>query len=141
MCFKFLEKQKKYVSLLLRLGLGVIFFWFGLTKFTNIESWYSFIPPWLESLLPISVNIFLYSQGVIETLIGLLLILGIYVRKSAFLAALILITIIFTLGFNDLALRDFGLLMISICLMMLGEGEVSLLNYFKNNNKSSQKST
>jgi len=123
MCFKFLEKKKDLVPFLLRLGLGIIFFWFGITKFTNIESWYSFIPPWLESLLPISVNMFLYIQGAIETLIGLFLILGIFVRKSAFLAALILIVIIITVGFNDISLRDFGLLMIAISLMILGQGK------------------
>ena|SRR3989344_3651759 len=126
MCFKFLEKKKDLVPFLLRLGLGIIFFWFGITKFTNIESWYSFIPPWLESLLPISVNMFLYIQGAIETLIGLFLILGIFVRKSAFLAALILIVIIITVGFNDISLRDFGLLMIAISLMILGQGKYSI---------------
>ena len=123
MCLKSLEKKKDLVPFLLRLGLGIIFFWFGITKFTNIESWYSFIPPWLESLLPISVNMFLYIQGAIETLIGLFLILGIFVRKSAFLAALILIVIIITVGFNDISLRDFGLLMIAISLMILGQGK------------------
>lgn len=126
MCFKFLEKKKDLVPFLLRIGLGIIFFWFGITKFTNIELWYSFIPPWLESLLPISVKMFLYIQGVIETLIGLFLIFGIFVRKSAFLAALILIVIIITVGFNDISLRDFGLLMIAISLMILGQGKYSI---------------
>ena len=72
------------------------------------------------------MNLFLYIQGAIETLIGLFLILGIFVRKSAFLAALILIVIIITVGFNDISLRDFGLLMIAISLMILGQGKYSI---------------
>ena len=123
MCFKFLENKKDLVPFLLRIGLGIIFFWFGITKFTNVQDWLRYIPPWLQSLIPISMNLFLYIQGAIETLIGLFLILGIFVKKSAFLAALILIVIIITVGFNDVSLRDFGLLMIAISLMILGQGK------------------
>ena len=126
MCFKFLENKKDLVPFLLRIGLGIIFFWFGITKFTNVQDWLRYIPPWLQSLIPISMNLFLYIQGAIETLIGLFLILGIFVRKSAFLAALILIVIIITVGFNDISLRDFGLLMIAISLMILGQGKYSI---------------
>ena len=126
MCFKFLENKKDLVPFLLRIGLGIIFFWFGITKFTNVQDWLRYIPPWLQSLIPISMNLFLYIQGAIETLIGLFLILGIFVRKSAFLAALILIVIIITVGFNDISLRDFGLLMIAISLMILGKGKYSI---------------
>lgn len=131
MCIKFLKKQKKIVPLLLRIGLGVIFSWFGFTKFTDQQSWLSFIPPWLQSILPISVNNFLYIQGFIEALIGVLLILGILVRISAFIAALILLVIIFTLGFNDLALRDFGLLTIAISLIILGNDDFTIKSIFK----------
>ena len=126
MCFKFLENKKDLVPFLLRIGLGIIFFWFGITKFTNVQDWLRYIPPWLQSLIPISMNLFLYIQGAIETLIGLFLILGIFVKKSAFLAALILIVIIITVGFNDVSLRDFGLLMIAISLMILGKGKYSI---------------
>ncbi|MBS3149144.1 DoxX family protein [Candidatus Woesearchaeota archaeon] len=126
MCLKSLEKKKDLVPFLLRIGLGIIFFWFGITKFTNVQDWLRYIPPWLQSLIPISMNLFLYIQGAIETLIGLFLILGIFVRKSAFLAALILIVIIITVGFNDISLRDFGLLMIAISLMILGQGKYSI---------------
>ena len=126
MYFKSLEKFTKFVPFLLRIGLGLIFFWFGFTKFTNLEEWLAFIPPWIESILPISINSFLYIQGAIETLIGILLIIGILVRLSSFVAALILITIIFTLGFNDLALRDFGLLMMALSLIILGSGELTI---------------
>lgn len=125
------EKLKGFVPLLLRLGLGIIFFWFGFTKFTDLDFWMGFIPPWMESILPISVNSFLYIQGFIETLIGILLIIGLLVRLSAFVAALILITIILTLGFNDLALRDFGLLMMALSLTILGSGRLTIKSIFK----------
>lgn len=109
--------MKNYVQLILRIGLGIVFFWFGIDKFINPEFWMSFIPLWLK--LPISFELFIYIQGIIEAIIGLLIIIGLFTKIASSIAAIILIVIIASIGFNDISIRDFGLLSIAISLIFL----------------------
>ena len=118
----------KYTQLILRIGLGVVFFWFGVDKFLNPVFWASFVPQYINSILPISMNLFIYLQGIIEAIIGLFIIIGLFTRISSFLAAIILVVIIISLGFNDVTVRDFGLLSIAIYLIFTGAGSLSLDN-------------
>jgi uncharacterized membrane protein YphA (DoxX/SURF4 family) len=98
----------------LRLGLGLIFFWFGIDKFLHTYLWVGFIPSWMP--LPFSAEIFMYIQGLIETVLGLLLLGGFLLRYAAGLCALILFGITATMGFNDIMIRDFGLLTMAVAL-------------------------
>ena len=128
----------KYPQLILRIGLGVVFFYFGIMKFFNPVFWTSFIPVYIENLLPISINLFLYIQGLVEVIIGLALIFGFYTRLFSFLTASILFVIMVSLGFNDVTVRDFGLFMMAVSLIISGAGELSLDNKIKSK-KSLQK--
>ena len=121
----------KYPQLILRIGLGVVFFYFGIMKFFNPVFWTSFIPVYIENLLPISINLFLYIQGLVEVIIGLALIFGFYTRLFSFLTASILFVIMVSLGFNDVTVRDFGLFMMAVSLIISGAGELSLDNKIK----------
>jgi len=121
----------KYPQLILRIGLGVVFFYFGIMKFFNPVFWASFIPVYIENLLPISINLFLYIQGLVEVIIGLALIFGFYTRLFSFLTASILFVIMVSLGFNDVTVRDFGLFMMAVSLIISGAGELSLDNKIK----------
>ena len=119
-----LHKYEAYVPVFLRFGLGVIFFWFGIDKFLHPLLWRGFIPPFVEALLPISVGLFESIQGVIEIIVGVLLIIGLWRQFAAAVAGLILIPIIivtFAIGAYDIALRDVGLLAVSISLTVVPE--------------------
>jgi uncharacterized membrane protein YphA (DoxX/SURF4 family) len=98
----------------LRLGLGIIFFYFGVDKFVHVYRWVGFIPTWMY--LPISAELFMYIQGVIETAIGVLLLSGYFVRYAAGVSAVILLGIVATMGFNDIMIRDLGLLLMAVSL-------------------------
>jgi uncharacterized membrane protein YphA (DoxX/SURF4 family) len=118
---KFKEKfqDKAWLSqFCLRLGLGIIFFWFGIDKFWHTYLWVGFIPMWMNGLLPFSAEVFMYIQGVIETVLGLMLLSGFKVKYAGGLCALILLGIIATMGFNDIMIRDFGLLMMAVALFV-----------------------
>lgn len=101
-----------------RIGLGIVFLWFGIDKFINPEIWLGLIPNWILAIFPSTDINYMYFHGVIESIIGLLLISGKILRLSSTIAAIILIGIIFSLGYGDLAVRDFGLLTIAIALMV-----------------------
>jgi uncharacterized membrane protein YphA (DoxX/SURF4 family) len=107
-------------SLLLRLGLGVEFVIFGYGKLTDLPSWLGYIPPWMSPLLPLPATTFLQVVGGVELVLGLLLIVGLWVRVIAMLAALHLLGVLVALGYNDLAVRDFVAFMAALALAALG---------------------
>lgn len=107
-------------SLLLRLALGVPFLAFGIGKFTDAASWVGYIPPWMTPLLPMSEWTFLIVVGIMECVLGALLILGLWTRIVAVLTALHLLAVVITLGPNDLAFRDATMLTTALALAALG---------------------
>ena len=111
---------------LLRLGLGGVFFWFGLGKLLSPLSWLPWIPPWIVGILPMSQNVFLSVLGIVELVVGALLLLGYWSRLVAGVAALQLVGILASFGFNEITTRDFGLLMMALALVLMGGGTWSL---------------
>lgn len=110
--------------LLLRIGLGGVFLWFGTDKFIHPDIWVNYIPTWFPML--VSVNLFVLLLGIVETLVGLLVLAGFYTRIAAVFAALMLVPILISLGYNEIGVRDFGLLMLAVGLAVLGAGEFSI---------------
>src|SRR5574342_1129191 len=110
--------------LLLRIGLGGVFLWFGTDKFIHPDIWVHYIPAWFPMLIPVSL--FVLLMGIAETLVGLLVLAGFYTRIAAGVAALMLIPILISLGYNEIGVRDFGLLMLALGIAFLGAGELSM---------------
>jgi len=110
--------------LVLRLGLGGVFLWFGTDKFIHTSIWQNYIPSWFPMLIPVSI--FIILLGIVETVIALLLLAGFYTRTAATVAALMLIPIIISLGYNEISVRDFGLLMLAVSIAFLGAGHLSI---------------
>jgi len=115
----------------LRLGLGGVFLWFGIDKFFNPSIWSRWIPEWFASFLFVEEFTFVYMTGVFEALIGLLLLIGLYTRLTAGIAAAMLMVIAASLGYNDIMIRDLGLAFMSMSIMMLGPGDNSLDRKFR----------
>jgi len=82
----------KHAFLILRLGLGLLFFWFGIDKLIHPANWQQFIPSFLAF---ISNEMILLAQGIIETTLGLLLLAGKFIRIAAFFTAIIFALMIF----------------------------------------------
>lgn len=110
--------------LLLRIGLSGVFLWFGIDKFIHPDIWVNYIPGWFPMLIPVSA--FILLMGVVESLIGLFVLIGFYTRICASIAALMMIPIIISLGYNEIGVRDFGILMLAVGIAALGAGEFSL---------------
>lgn len=95
-------------ALRLALGLGVLAA--GIDKFFDfLATWSMYLSPTVERILPIPAGTFLRGVGVMEVLLGIL-ILSRWTRLGAFLAAIWLVAIAVNLAiagnFWDLALRD-----------------------------------
>jgi uncharacterized membrane protein YphA (DoxX/SURF4 family) len=100
--------------LFLRLSLAGVFLWFGLDKFFDPGYWLNAWVPasvvHIAALFHISGNLLVYAFGVLELLIGISLASNMFVELFALLGAVFLITISFFYGFNEIVVRDIGLI-------------------------------
>ncbi len=108
--------------LFVRLGLAVVFIWFGIDKFLAPEAWVGWIPSWLYRLIRGWDTPFLYLLGGAEVALGLSFLTGWYMRMAAAAASVFLIAVIVSSGFSDIIVRDIGLLGAALSLL-LPEGE------------------
>lgn len=107
---------KPYLPLLLRLGLGFIFFWSGLSKLigdsnalgvcTNRSEAVSLVSGF--TWLPMDPMLFVMLQSIAEVIAGAMLILGLWVEAASF-ACLILFSLFFALLHFSLVWKNVGL--------------------------------
>ncbi|MEK6860422.1 MAG: DoxX family protein [Nanoarchaeota archaeon] len=112
--------NSKLSNLFIRIGIGFVFFYFGIDKFFHTQAWMNWIPPKLTFILPISAQTFTYILGVIEMVIGLFVFIGFFTRIFATIASVILLAIIVSIGFNEVAARDITILITTISLIFSG---------------------
>lgn len=118
---------EKFGPVVLRIGMGLVFLWFGFSQIFSPDQWTSFLPSFLK-ILPIAAPNFVLANGLFEVIGGVFLILGVYTRLAAFLLALHLFGITFTIGWNALGVRDFGLAIATSVIFLQGAGGLSFDN-------------
>lgn len=101
--------------LCLSIGLGIVFLWIGIDILRHPDSWIGYIPSNLPFHVP--TTSLLKANGVFDIALGLLLILRMWPKLIAFLAAGHLIAIIATQGVDAVLIRDVGLLGASLALL------------------------
>jgi uncharacterized membrane protein YphA (DoxX/SURF4 family) len=109
----------------LRVGLGAGPFLAGLDKFFNLlTNWEMYLSPVAERLLPVSATTFMHVVGVIEMVVGLM-ILTRWTRIGSYIAMLWLVLIslnlISTGRYFDVAVRDLLLAIAAYTLARLTE--------------------
>lgn len=128
----FIDKLKPYSIYLLRIGLGIVFLWFGFNQVFDSNSWTSYLPEFI-SILPIEAKSFVLLNGIMEIIFGTLLILGLFTRISSLILSLHLFGIAFSLGYTAIGVRDFGLAIATLVIFFHGEDDFSLDNILKKN--------
>jgi hypothetical protein len=108
--------------LLLRTVFTVAPILFGHDKFANLlVPWPGYLAPWIDAVVPGTVQQTMYAVGVIEVVAGIAVAAA--PRFGAWLVAAWLAGIVVNLltfpGFFDIALRDFGLLVGAVALARL----------------------
>lgn len=125
-----MNTYKEYAPLILRIGISLVFLWFGLTQIFNRDSLIGYLPQFAYSL-PIEPFTLILFNGIFETILGLFLLVGLYTRVSSFLLGLHLLVITFSLGYNDVAIRDLGLTLATFAVFLNGADKWSLDNKIK----------
>jgi hypothetical protein len=107
---------------LLRIGFTVAPILFGLDKFTHVlTDWDRYLAPQIAETLNVQAHTLMFVVGAIEIVAGLVVLArprfgGPLV--AAWLAGIIVNLLVLT-GYNDVALRDFGLLLGALALARL----------------------
>ncbi len=143
----FIGQNKKYSADIVRIAVSLVFLWFGINQLINPESFLGYIPQWLYPHGPqmqhehpfqfmhgipnVKVHTIIMANGIFETVFGALLLMGYFTRVAAFLLSLHLFGIAFSLGYNDIAVRDFGLAAATLSLVFSGGGEFSFDSKFR----------
>ena len=112
-------KLTRFSPVFLRYSMAFLFIWFGTNQLLHASLWVAWLPSWVSSL-PIQATSFIYLNGVFETIFGILLALGLFTRLSALLLSLHLFGIAFTIGYNDIGVRDFCLALATMAVAFYG---------------------
>ena len=114
-------ERKHLAKYILIAALVIVFGWFGLDKLRNPILWTGFLPLWMDGLFQVGKDSWIIVVGVVEMLFALLLLIPVRrVRQvAALLMALHLVAVLIQVGWNDIGVRDSGLLFSSVALLTL----------------------
>lgn len=102
-------KMMEWSPVVLRIGLALVMLWFGSQQITNPTGWVAYLPSWIH-ILPLTPIQFIYMNGWFEVILGFLLLIGFFTRIIALLLVLHMAGIVMTVGYNEIGIRDFGIL-------------------------------
>ncbi len=106
---------------ILSIGLSAVFGYFGFDKFAEPLLWIGWMPPWMDGLFGLPVDMWLNVVGAIEVAVAIFILIPVrnVRRVGATLMVLQLLAILPIAGFNDIGLRDFALFMSALGLAVL----------------------
>lgn len=112
----------------LRAGLGTAAFLAGLDKFFNLlANWPDYLSPIVAQMLPLSPTSFMHAIGVVEMLVGGVILAG-YTRLGGYVAAIwlggIAVNLLTTGHSFDVAVRDVAMAIAAFTLARLTEAGV-----------------
>ena len=113
--------RKQLAKYLLIGALVFVFGWFGLDKLRNPILWSGFLPLGMDGLFQVGNDTWIVVIGILELLFAFLLLIPVRrVRQvAATLMVLHLVGILWQVGWNDIGVRDIGLLISGVALLVL----------------------
>lgn len=118
------DRYKEYTLPIIRIGISIVFLWFGINQLLFPDNFMGYLPEFLlnSDYAPYVPLI----NGLFEVIHGSLLLVGLFIRPVAFLLGLHLLVITSVLGYNDIAVRDFGLMITTFAISIGGAHTWSL---------------
>lgn len=120
-----MERLVPYAPSVVRAGVSFVFLWFGLSQLVSPENWTAWLPAWVFNL-PVKELSLIYLNGSFEVILGLSLLLGVFTRVSALLLSLHMLHITWTVGYNDIGVRDLGLAIATFGVFLFGPDRIAL---------------
>ena len=107
---------------ILRLGLAVVFLYFGISQILDQSKWIYLVPDrfFIFYIHEVLKSKLVFINGIFDLIIALSLISGIFIRIFSILGFIHLLSItIFSLGFEPSGIRDLGLAFVMLSLFFL----------------------
>ena len=118
-------QSARYSQVAIRIGLALVFFWFGISKFVMpqywIDAWMPMSVQHLVALVHLAPKDFIFLNAIFEVLVGVSLASGFFMRWFAGIAVFFLITVLVLNGFTEVTIRDVGLMGALIALIIWPE--------------------
>lgn len=118
--------MQQFAPIVLRYGLAGLFLWFGISQLTAPQDWVSWVPAWAPNLLHSDVRLVVLLNGGFETIGGILLVMGLYVRWVAAFLGLHLLVIAYEIGYDAIAIRDLCIAVACFASALFGKDNWSL---------------
>lgn len=125
------DNMRSLSPIILRIGIALVFLWFGTQQLTNAAAWTRLIPEFIISMSGLSATTLVHFNGAFEIVFGIALLIGFFTRITSFLLALHLLSITFTVGYGPIGVRDFGLSMATIAIFLYGVDSLCLDNWLE----------
>ena len=119
-----------YAAPILRIGMALVFLWFGTSQLMNPQMWTIWVPDWIVNLAP-SAEFVVYSNGILEIILGIMLLLGFWTRIVAAILAVHLAGIVLSVGYTATGVRDFGLTIATAAVALHGNDAFTLQEYLR----------
>lgn len=103
--------------LILRIGIGGVLVYAGVSTIVNPILWIGFVPKWMTIF--VSAETFLVFHGAFSLLLGLVVLSGFMTPLSSAIAFLNFLLIMIFFGVDEVTFRDFGLLAGALALFLL----------------------
>lgn len=126
-----MNTYRNYAPTIVRIGISLVFLWFGLNQIFDSSSFLGWLPQFAYSL-PIEPLTLILFNGLFETFFGVLLLTGLFTRISALVLGIHLLSIAFSQGYNDILIRDLGLAAVTFAIFLYGPDNWSLDRKVKN---------
>jgi uncharacterized membrane protein YphA (DoxX/SURF4 family) len=110
-----LQINKNYSVIILRIGLVIVYLWFGINQLIDPQRFVGWLPN-EASLIPTDPINLILLNGIFEILLSLAILFGIYIRYASWLLSLHLFAIAYTIGLNETGIRDIGLAFATLAL-------------------------
>lgn len=110
---------------LVRGGVSLVFLYFGLVQLKSPQVYAGFLPGF-AAFLPLRPVALVYLNGLFEVFFGLLLLVGWRTRLAAFLLGVHLLGITVSIGLTDIGVRDFGLAVATLSVVLSGPDRLCL---------------
>lgn len=122
----FSNRLRSFAPIVLRLGIAAVFLWFGTQQLLHTDAWVGFVPDWVVAMSPISAADLVHLNGAFEIVFGLALLVGFHTRFVSFFLMLHMFQIASSLGYNAIAVRDFGLSVATLAIFLNGADWLTL---------------
>lgn len=113
-----MEKHSIHGPAIVRIGMSLVFLWFGVNQWLHPSMWMGLVPHWISAI--VSASVVVHTNGLFEILAGLCLLVGFQIRIVAILLCLHLIGIASTFGLSATGVRDFGLAIATLSIFFTG---------------------